>query len=224
LSTSYIPRRGPTPRFTREELAARALAIMDEQGPDGLTMRALAAQLGMGTMALYRYFPSKESLIDAAIDIAAAEIELRGSDVRSWREQLEALARQLFAAGVRHPSLARERFNRPLQSAAALRITDRAVALLLDAGLSRADAVAVFKALLIHTLGGAWFACCESDRAVRRRAAERHAALDRYELPAMAAVADEFTDALGGSQAFELGLKALLDYAASASPASSSSK
>jgi AcrR family transcriptional regulator len=221
---SHAARRGPTPRFSRDELAARALSIMDERGPDGLTMRALAAELGMGTMALYRYFPSKETLIDAAIDVATPEIALTESGARPWREQLEALARQLFAAGIRHPSLARERFNRPLQSAGALKITDRAVALLLEAGLSRADAVAAFKALLLHTLGAAWFASSESEPAVRRRAADRHAALDRRELPAMTAVADELTAALGGEEAFEFGLRALLDYAAAASSTSSSSK
>jgi AcrR family transcriptional regulator len=50
-------RPGPEPRFTREQLARRALAIMDAHGSEALTMRRLAEELGMGTMALYRYFP-----------------------------------------------------------------------------------------------------------------------------------------------------------------------
>jgi hypothetical protein len=124
---------------------------------------------------------------------------------------LAALARALFSAGLRHPSLARERFDRPIQSPGAMRITNGAVALLLDAGLSKPDAVAAFKALLVHTLGAAALAASESRPEVRRKASDGHAAVSAHDLPAMAAVADELTAALGGDQAFELGLLALLD-------------
>jgi AcrR family transcriptional regulator len=202
---------GPEPRFTREELARRALAIMDAHGSEALTMRRLAQELGMGTMALYRYFPSKNDLMDAAIEVAAPEIELPQPGAALWKQQLATLARALFRAGLRHPSVARERFERPLQSPAAMRVTDRAIALLLEAGLSKREAVAAFKALLIHTLAAAAFVAAESRPEVRQRAAARHASLPADELPAMAAVADEFTAALGGDQAFELGLAALLD-------------
>ena len=202
---------GPEPRFTREELARRALAIMDAHGSEALTMRRLAAELGIGTMGLYRYFPSKDDLMDAAIELATPEIELPEPGAAPWKEQLAGMARALYRSGLRHPSLARERFERPLQSPGALRVTDRAIALLLEAGLSRSDAVAAFKALLVHTLGAAAFAAGESRPDVRRRASERHATLPSETVPAMAAVADEFTAALGGDEAFELGLTALLD-------------
>jgi AcrR family transcriptional regulator len=200
---------GPEPRFTREQLAQRALAIMDEHGTDGLTMRALAGELGMGTMALYRYFPSKDALIDAAIDIAAPEIELPVA-AGAWKDQLGALARAIFDVAVAHPSLATERFKRPLQSAGALRVSNAAIALLLEAGLSNEDAVAAFKTILIHALGAAWFVTSESRPETRHTATARHAELSRNELPAMVAVGPELTAALGGSQAFEFGLETLL--------------
>jgi AcrR family transcriptional regulator len=205
---------GPAPRFTREELARRALAVMDAHGTDGLTMRGLAQEFGMGTMALYRYFPNKDALVDAAIDLAAPEIELPESGSAPWRDQLGDLARALFDAGRRHPTLARERFNRPLQSHGAIRITDAAVALLLEAGLTKHDAVAAFKALLIQTLGAAAIAAAETRAEVRRNASQRHAAVPADEVPAMTAVAGELTDALGSNQAFEFGLAALLDQIA----------
>jgi AcrR family transcriptional regulator len=204
-------RPGPEPRFSRDELARRALAIMDVRGPTGLTMRALAAELGMGTMALYRYFPSKRELMDAAIEIAAPEIELPSSDADDWKDQLARLARGMFQAGLRHPSLARERFERPLTNPGAMRVTDAAIALLLQAGVSKGDAVAAFKALLILTLGAATAAASESRSEVRRRASARHATASPGELPALASVADELTAALGGDQAFEFGMAALLD-------------
>jgi hypothetical protein len=60
-------------------------------------------------------------------------------------------------------------------------------------------------------LGAAAFAASESRPEVRTAASERHASLPAEEVPAMAAVTGEFTAALGGDQAFELGLAALLD-------------
>jgi len=202
---------GPEPRHTREQLARRALTIMDTHGTEALTMRRLAKELGMGTMALYRYFPSKDDLMDAAIDLAAPEIDLPEPGAAPWKEQLAGLARALFQAGLRHPSLARERFDRPLQSAGAMLVTDRAIALLLEAGLSKRDAVAAFKALLVHTLGAAAFAASEGRPEVRKKASERHTTVPAEKVPTMAAVAGELTAALGGDQAFELGLAALLD-------------
>src|SRR5215207_7796873 len=189
-------RPGPTPRFTREQLARRALAIMDAHGTEALTMRRLAEELGMGTMALYRYFPSKNDLIDAAIDVAAPEVELPEPGTAPWKEQLAALARALYRAGLRHPSVVRERFDRPLQSPGATRVTDRAIALLLAAGLSKPEAVAAFKALLLHTLGAAAFAASEARPEVREKAAERHASLPAEEVPAMASASEELTAAL----------------------------
>jgi AcrR family transcriptional regulator len=204
-------RPGPTPRYTREQLARRALAIMDAHGTEALTMRRLADELGLGTMALYRYFPSKRDLMDAAIEIAAPEVDLPEPGAAPWKEQLTDLARALFDAALRHPSVARERFERPLQSPGAMLITDRTIALLLEAGLSKADAVASFKAILIHTLGAAAIAASEARPDVQGRAAERHAIVPADQFPVIAEVAGELTDALGGDQAFELGLSALLD-------------
>jgi AcrR family transcriptional regulator len=184
---------------------------MDAHGPEAFTMRGLAEELGISPMALYRYFPSKTDLMDAAIEIAAPEIELPEPGAGPWKEQLAGLARALFHAGVRHPSVARERFNRPLQTPSAVRVTNRAIEVLLEAGLSKPDAVAAFKALLVHTLASAAFAASESRPDVRERASKRHASLPVEELTAMAAVADELTAALGGDEAFELGLAALLE-------------
>ena len=165
----------------------------------------------MGTMALYRYFPSKNDLIDAAIDVAAPEIELPEPGAAPWKEQLAGLARSLFEAGLRHPSVARARFDRPLQSPGAMQVTDRAIALLLEAGLSKRQSVAAFKSLLIHTLGAAAFATSEARSHVRENATTGHASVPEERFPAMAAVASELTAALGGDEAFELGLAALLD-------------
>jgi AcrR family transcriptional regulator len=209
MSTTRKP--GPEPRYTRDQVAERALALLDTHDLGGLTMRRLAADLGMSTMALYRYFPHRDALIDAAIEVAAPEVALPEPGAAPWKEQLAGLARQLYEAGVRHPAIARERFSRPLQSPSAMKVTDRAIALLLEAGLANRDAVAAFKSLLIHTFGAAAITAGESRGAVRRSASHVHQAIQADLFPAMARVALELEAALGSDDAFELGLIILLD-------------
>ena len=184
---------------------------MDAHGSDALTVRRLAQEAGMATTALYNYFPSKDDLVDAAMDAAAGEIELPEPSAHAWKEQLAGVARAWFQAGLRHPGVARLRFDRPLQSSRTLRVTDWAVGVLRAAGLSKPDAVAAFKALTVLTLGTAATAVAESRPEQRRQAAARHASVTAEELPAMAAVAAELTTALGGDQAFEFGLATVLD-------------
>ena len=66
---------------------------MDAHGSDALTLRRLAQEAGMATTALYNYFPSKDDLVDAAIDAAAGEVELPEPSARAWKQQLAGAAR-----------------------------------------------------------------------------------------------------------------------------------
>src|SRR5919199_3069026 len=62
------------PRFTREQLAAAALAIADEEGLDAVTMRRVADALGAGTMTLYHYVQSKDELLILMADAMMGEL------------------------------------------------------------------------------------------------------------------------------------------------------
>jgi len=53
-------------RISEERIADEALELVDEEGLDALTMRALGRRLGVEGMALYTYFRSKDELLDAA--------------------------------------------------------------------------------------------------------------------------------------------------------------
>ena len=65
------PRRGRPPSITRERIVERALVRLDEAGVDGLTMKELAGDLGVTTMALYRHVNDKENLLALALDAIA---------------------------------------------------------------------------------------------------------------------------------------------------------
>lgn len=88
--------------LSRRQVAVEAVRLADRDGADGLSMRRLAAALGLGAMSLYHYVASKDELLDAMIDIVFEEIELPIGDT-DWQPAMRkraVSARQVLA---RHP-------------------------------------------------------------------------------------------------------------------------
>jgi AcrR family transcriptional regulator len=98
--------RGPRPRHSRATIAAAAVALADAEGTDAVTMRRVAAGLGMGTMSLYNYVPSKQHLVQLMIDQVSGEYEYADSAADA-RAALLDLARQGRDITRRHPWLPR---------------------------------------------------------------------------------------------------------------------
>ncbi|GAB2867131.1 TetR/AcrR family transcriptional regulator C-terminal domain-containing protein [Actinocorallia aurea] len=96
--------RGPNPSLTLEKIARASVALADAEGLEALTMRRLAAELGIGTMSLYRYVESKDDLLDIMRDIVLTEIPRPVHP--DWRTGLAWLAHQTRDQTHRHPWLA----------------------------------------------------------------------------------------------------------------------
>ena len=91
-------------RFSREQIAAAALAIADAEGFEAVSMRRIAAQLGAGTMSLYRYISTKDDLVTLMDDALMGEsLVAEGELPADWRAALTLIARQTRAALLRHP-------------------------------------------------------------------------------------------------------------------------
>lgn len=92
------------PRFTRDEIAAAALAIADQEGFDAVSMRRLARELGSGTMSLYHYLRTKDDLLALMDDALMGELLIPDDELPSgWREALTAIAYRTRDAWLRHP-------------------------------------------------------------------------------------------------------------------------
>jgi AcrR family transcriptional regulator len=95
---------GRRPRFSREQIAAAALAIADAEGFEAVSMRKIAAALGAGTMSLYRYIATKSDLMALLDDALLGEALVpEGEMPTGWREALAAVARRTRATLLRHP-------------------------------------------------------------------------------------------------------------------------
>ncbi|HEV7657056.1 MAG TPA: TetR/AcrR family transcriptional regulator [Mycobacteriales bacterium] len=62
-----LSRRERVRAATVAEIKETARRILVAEGPDGLSLRAIAREMGMTAPALYRYFPSREDLVIALI-------------------------------------------------------------------------------------------------------------------------------------------------------------
>src|SRR5262245_10288166 len=82
------------PGLNRDRVVDTALAIVDHDGLDALTMRRLAGDLGVEAMSLYHWFPNKAAILDALVEAALREtaVALEPIPERGWRESLRALA------------------------------------------------------------------------------------------------------------------------------------
>src|SRR5450759_5594645 len=69
------------PPLSRERIVWTALAIVDADGLDGLTMRRLGKDLDVTTMAVYHHFPNKSALYDGIVEAVMAEIDVSAAAV-----------------------------------------------------------------------------------------------------------------------------------------------
>ena len=83
------PSRGSKPTMSREGIVQAAISVADQSGLAALTMYAVAERLGFTTMALYRYFPNKEALLDASVDAAMGTPPRRSGPRESWRQEVK---------------------------------------------------------------------------------------------------------------------------------------
>ncbi|HLU28611.1 MAG TPA: TetR/AcrR family transcriptional regulator C-terminal domain-containing protein [Glycomyces sp.] len=107
-------RPGPKPKLTVEQIVEAAIRVADREG-SCFSMRGVAAELGVGTMTLYRYVPGKAELIDLMVDSAGATGEdTAETEALGWRGVLEALAENTLEFYRRHPWMLEINQRRPI--------------------------------------------------------------------------------------------------------------
>ncbi|SEE44627.1 TetR/AcrR family transcriptional regulator C-terminal domain-containing protein [Jiangella alba] len=88
--------------LTRDRVVAAAVALADEKGQAGASMRAIAGRLGVEAMSLYNHVAGRDDLLDGMVDAVFAEIALP-EDGAEWRAAMRDRAASARAALKRHP-------------------------------------------------------------------------------------------------------------------------
>jgi DNA-binding transcriptional regulator YhcF (GntR family) len=106
-SASGRSRRDATdPELSRDTVVRTAAGLADTHGLEGVSMRIVAARLGVATMSLYRHVADKEELVLLMADAAYGEAAYPAAPPDGWRARVELGARTLWRLYERHPWLA----------------------------------------------------------------------------------------------------------------------
>jgi AcrR family transcriptional regulator len=140
------------PPLSGPQIVRVALRLADEHGLGALTMRALAQELKVSTMALYNHVHDKEELVDLMVDLMLGEVDCSPSP-GDWLAQLRTVICSYHQVLARHCGLARIYASRVRIGPHGLLVMERILRLLLEAGFSPAEAADAFFALFTYSVG-----------------------------------------------------------------------
>lgn len=121
--------------LSRDRVLLAAVALADARGIDAVNMRALAAELGVVPMALYKHVGGKDELLGGMVDAVVEEIATP-RPVGGWKKTVRSRILAARSSLLRHPWASRLLESRPGPSAAAMAYTDSLIAMFLDGGFT----------------------------------------------------------------------------------------
>ncbi len=131
-STRDRPAKAP---LSEDAVVNAALAILQSDGLEAVTMRRVAAALDTGAASLYVYVSGREGLLQAMLDRVTATIELEAPDPARWRAQLHSLLVRLHRALIAHPGIAAMTLADSPTTDAVLLLTENLLGILLAGGI-----------------------------------------------------------------------------------------
>lgn len=152
------PKKRTTP-LTKDELFTAALAIADAEGLEALSMRRLAAEVGVEAASLYHHLPNKDALLSGVIVKMRSEMRIPDPLPEDWRELLLAIFSEYRRVLAAHPNLT------PLAGRRVETDPDSGLVFLTQLGFSDDDAVELWQSMIALAVGFSIFgsAYAESD-------------------------------------------------------------
>src|SRR6476469_1815130 len=98
------PPPGTKKRLSRELVISAALALVDAEGLEALTMRRLGQRLGRDPMSLYRYAENRAALLDGVTELVLNELVI-DAGAADWQAHLRSTAHDLRLLALRHPNV-----------------------------------------------------------------------------------------------------------------------
>lgn len=195
------------------EIVRGAVALADEAGLEAVSMRALAARLGVEAMSLYHHVAGKDALIDAMVDEVTGEIAVPRR-TKDWRAEMRRRARSALAVLERHPWVCLPMMARVNVGPRMLTYLDRTHGCLLGAGFSHEGADRARNLLDGHIHGFALqerhFPIAPEDYAASARVFLPMLPMELY--PHMRGLAEAVgSGEYDGRNSFEFGLELILD-------------
>ncbi|MGW6274846.1 MULTISPECIES: TetR/AcrR family transcriptional regulator [unclassified Streptomyces] len=145
------PARQP---LSREQIVQAAVRLLDEGGVRNLRMRQLADSLNSAPMSLYWHVPTKDDLLELAIDAVFPDPPPR-SGAGDWRDDIKAGAADLFEVLLRHSWMIELMGGHPPVGPRALAHTSAIIEILEQAHFSPRQLDSALSAIYYYTVGAA---------------------------------------------------------------------
>jgi len=205
------------PQLTRQRVVAEALAVIAQDGAQALTMRGLAARLGVAPGAVYHHVRNKQQLHDLVLDGVLAEVDVHLDPAQPWTDQLKLLAHRLRTVLEAHPGVASILKTRDPLGPHSLALAEAFLSPLQAAGFGDRQAGLAFFLLVDYTFGFAVSSPRTSvneqrvrDAAIRTQLHEFFRSLPPDRFPVLVALG-EYVWVDNREERFTAGLEVLVD-------------
>jgi len=166
--------RAPWGTLARDDIIEAAVTIVGAGGYEEMTIRSLAAQLGVAPMSLYRHIRDKDDLLDEVVDRLLAQAWRPTAPEDDWQEWVIEAAAKLRSFLVSQPAALHVYLRHPVVSPAAAERMDAMIDVLRGTGADEETARRAYGALHTYTIG---FAALEASRARSAPATEEVSSL-----------------------------------------------
>ncbi|WP_051712712.1 TetR/AcrR family transcriptional regulator [Spirillospora albida] len=140
--------------LTRSLIVSTTIAIIERDGAKALSMRKIAAELGVGVMSLYNHVPNKDALLEAVAEEVLAGLDAAGTDpALDWRHNARAMVAAFRAAARRHPRSMHLVLTGRAGRVFGRRPMERALTLFGAAGFDPETSVRALRALIAYMMG-----------------------------------------------------------------------
>lgn len=153
--------RAPWGSITREIVVEAATQVVRSGGYEEMSIRSLAAELGVAPMSLYRHVRDKDDLLDEVVDRLLARAWRPRADPGDWRPWVTEAANRLRRFLVTQPAGLHVYLQHPVVSPAAIDRMNAMMSVLRDALGEEDDARDAYGAIHTFTIG---FAALEASR------------------------------------------------------------
>lgn len=148
-------RPGPRRTLSEQAILDAALALLAELGAERVTIRGVAARVGIAPNAVYTYFPDKAAVLQGLIEQLLGRVQdsQAGDSSVPWRDRVHALSGDLRNELLSHPGSVHLLLSSSLDGPNAQAIGAALLAILADADLAPDVAARGAHLVNVHVLG-----------------------------------------------------------------------
>jgi AcrR family transcriptional regulator len=130
--------------LTRDRILQAAVVLADRDGPDAVTLRRIAGELGVHVTSLYNHVPTRDAVTDGIVELLLDEAKLP-TEAIAWDDWVRRYVDGVVGIAATHPGAFHALQQRPVQGARAAATFEIALAAFATAGFTTVDGFAAVK-------------------------------------------------------------------------------